>query len=87
MEEILREMKEDTPADQTKKKTFSTKLDQKYEDLFTYSLKAYDLYSQNLNAETKPNCRKVVNQLITYYQKKKQGDKVNFYQEKLSGLQ
>ena len=87
MEEILRDMKEDTPADQTKKKTFSTKLDQKYEDLFTYSLKAYDLYSQNLNAETKPNCRKVVNQLITYYQKKKQGDKVNFYQEKLSGLQ
>lgn len=86
MEEALRSMKEDTPAEQLKKKTFSAKLDQKYEELLTYSLKTYDLYSLNLNPETKTNCRKVLNQLIAYYQKKKLGDKVSFYQEKLKGL-
>jgi hypothetical protein len=86
MEETLKRMKEDTQAEQMKKKNFSAKLDQKYEELFTYSLKSYDLYSQNLNSETKSNCRKVLNQLVAYYQKKKQGDKVNYYQEKLKAL-
>lgn len=86
MEEVLRTMKEGTPAEQAKKKTFSAKLDQKYEELLTYSLKTYDLYAVNLNSDTKTNCRKVLNQLIAYYQKKKLGDKVSYYQEKLKGL-
>lgn len=86
IEESLREMKEETPADQTKKKNFSAKLDQKYEELFTYSQKAYDLYSQNITTETRPYCRKLANQLIAYYQKKKQADKVSYYREKLKTL-
>jgi hypothetical protein len=86
MEEALRGMKEDTPAEQIKKKNFSAKLDQEYEELLTYSLKAYDLYALNLNSETKANCSKVLKQLIAYYQKKKMGDKVSYYQEKLKGL-
>ena len=86
MEDVLREMKEDTPAEQSKKKIYAAKLDAKYEELLTYSLKAYELYSQNLQPETKNNCRKVLNQLITCYQKKKQVDKVSFYQEKLTNL-
>jgi hypothetical protein len=86
LEEDLHGMKEDTPVEQSKKKTLSSKLDQKYEDLLTYSQKAYDLYSQDPKAENKDNCRKVLNQLITYYQKKRQGDKVNYYQEKLRNL-
>jgi hypothetical protein len=86
MEERLRDMKEDTQAEQAKKKTFSSKLDQKYEELLLYSSKAYDLYSQNINSESKSNCRKLLGQLIAYYQKKKQGEKVNYYQEKLKGL-
>jgi hypothetical protein len=86
MEESLREMKEDTPAEQNKKKTVSSKIDTKYEELLTYSLKAFDLYSQNSQPDNKSNCRKLVNQLITYYQKRKQGDKVSYYQEKLRNL-
>jgi hypothetical protein len=86
MEEVFSGMKEDTPAEQTKKKNFGTKLDQKYEELLTYSLKAYDLYANNLTLETKTNCHKVLNQLIAYYQKKKLGDKVSYYQEKLKAL-
>ena len=86
MEDALRAMKEDTPAEQAKKKAFSSRLDQKYEELLIYSLKAYDIYSQKPEAETKNNCRKVLNQLIAYYQKKKQGEKVNYYLEKLKSL-
>jgi hypothetical protein len=86
MEEILRGMKEDTQAEQIKKKTFSTRLDQKYEELLLYSSKGYDLYSQNINSESKSNCRKLLGQLIAYYQKKKQGEKVNYYKEKLKAL-
>jgi hypothetical protein len=86
MEETLRGLKEDTPAEQAKKKTFSTKLDQKYEELLTYSLKAYELYSKDLKPATKEYCRKVLSQLIAYYQKKKQGDKMGYYQERLREL-
>jgi hypothetical protein len=86
MEEALRGMKEDTPAEQARKKTFSSKLDQKYEELLTYSLKAYELYSKNLTAENKDYCRKTLNQLIAYYQKKKQGDRVSYYEDKLKAL-
>jgi hypothetical protein len=86
MEEVFREMKEDTPAEQAKKKTFSSKLDQKYEELLTYSLKAYELYSKDLKTENKEYCRKALNQLIAYYQKKKQLDKAGYYQGKLKGL-
>jgi tetratricopeptide (TPR) repeat protein len=86
MEEALRGMKEGTPAEQTKKKAFSSKLDQKYEELLRYSLKAYELYSNDLKTENKEYCRKALNQLIAYYQKKKQGDKIGYYQEKLKAL-
>lgn len=86
MEETLRGLKEDTPAEQTKKKTFASKLDQKYEELLTYSLKAYELYIKDAGVETKEYCRKALNQLIVYYQKKKQGDKVAYYEEKLKDL-
>lgn len=86
MEEALSGMKENTPADQSKKKTYVAKLDQKYEELFTYSLKAYELYSQNPDAEAKQNSRKLLNQLIAYYKKRKQTDKANYYQDKLKAL-
>lgn len=86
LEQQLRQMKEDTPAEQAKKKTFSAKLDQKYEELLTYSLKTYEIFKQHPKPETKNNCRKALNQLIAYYQKKKQGDKVSYYQEKLKAL-
>ncbi len=86
MEELMREMKEDTQAEQTKKKTFSAKLDLKYEELLKYSLKAHDLYSVDIKSENRDSYRKVLNQLIAYYQKRKQGDRVNYYQERLRQL-
>lgn len=86
MEEALKTMKEDTPAEGAKKKTFSSKLDQKYEELLSYSLKAYELYSKDVKPGNKEYCRKALNQLIVYYQKKKQGERVSFYQEKLKEL-
>jgi hypothetical protein len=86
MEEALKIMKEDTPAEVAKKKIFSSKLDQKYEELLTYSLKAYELYSKDVKPGNKEYCRKALNQLIVYYQKKKQSERVSFYQEKLKEL-
>ena len=86
MEEAFQGMKEETPSEQSKKKVFSTKLDQKYEELLMYSLRAYELYSAGLDKDAKNNCRKALNQLISYYQKKKQGDRVAYYQEKLRNL-
>jgi len=87
MESDLKLMKEDTPAEQARKKALSTKLNQKYEDLLTYSQKTYELYTaQGLKADTKENCRKALNQLVVYYQKKKQADRVLYYQQKLKDL-
>jgi len=86
LEETLRDTKEDTPAEQSKKKALSSKLDQKYEELLAFSSKAYELYSKEANPDNREKCRKVLNQLIAYYQKKRQGDKVNYYQEKLTNL-
>jgi hypothetical protein len=84
MESDLKIMKEDTPQEQAKKKAAAAKLDQKYEELLSYSLKAYELYTtQDLRPEEKGNYRKVLNQLVLYYQKKKQAERVQFYQQKL----
>jgi hypothetical protein len=60
-----------------------------YEQLYAYSQKAYDLYTaegSNLKAEEKPNYRKVINNLIDYYQFKKQPTKAAEYQAKLKTL-
>jgi hypothetical protein len=84
MESDLRTMKEDTPAEQAKKKASVGKLDQKYEELLVYSQRAYELYSdKDLQNDEKANYRKAVNQLALYYQKKKQADKALYYQQKL----
>jgi hypothetical protein len=86
MEESLRLMKGTTPADVSKKKALNEQINKKYEDLYTYSLKAYELFGANekdLKAQDKANYRKVTNQLIDYHQRKKQADKVAMYQAKL----
>jgi hypothetical protein len=88
LEEALRAVKGTTPADQAKKKDLNAKIDKKFEELYTYSQKAYDLYSAeaSLKAQDKANYRKVINQLIDYYQKKKQTDKATALQAKLKTL-
>jgi hypothetical protein len=86
LEESLRAIKGTAAADVAKRKTLNESINKKYDDLHTYSLKAYEFFSANekdLKAQDKANYRKVVNQLIDYHQRKKQADKVAQYQAKL----
>ena len=88
LEDSLRLVRGNTPADQAKKKDINAKLDVKYESLNTYSQKAADMYAKEttLKAQDKANYRKVINQLIDYYTRKKQTDKVTALEEKLKTL-
>ena len=86
LEDALRRMKDDSADEQTKKKATNVKLEQKYEELHKYSFKAYERYILDLKPETKDNCKKVLNQLIVYYQKTGQADKVKYYQGRLKNL-
>jgi hypothetical protein len=89
LEETARLMKGTTAADLAKKKALNENINKKYEDLYTYSLKAYELFGEHekdLKAQDKANYRKVINQLIDYHQRKKQADKVALYQAKIKTL-
>ncbi len=89
LEESLRAVRGTTAADQAKKKDLNEKMNKKYDELYTYSFKAYNLFTDDyasLKAQDKANYRKVINQLIDYHQKKKQADKVTMYQDKLKTL-
>jgi hypothetical protein len=81
MDDALRLVRGTTAADQAKKKDILAKTDKRYEEFYPFALKAYELYTQD-----KANYRKVINQLIDYHQRKKQADKVAFYQDKLKTL-
>jgi hypothetical protein len=89
IEDSIRAVRGTTAADAAKKKEMNARLDAKYESLYTYSQKAYDLFTKDnhqLKAQEKANLRRVVNQLIDYHTRKKQADKVAFYQDKLKQL-
>lgn len=89
LDDSLRAIKGTTPADVAKRKELNARMDSKYETMYTYSQKAYDLFSAHeatMKAQDKANYRKVINQLIDYYSRKKQTDKVTFYQDKLKQL-
>ena len=89
LDDALRAVRGTTAADKAKKADLVAKTDKKYEEFYTYAQKAFDLYTQDnahTKAQDKANYRKVINQLVDYYQRKKQADKVAFYQEKLKSL-
>lgn len=88
IDDSLRAVKGTTPAAINKRKELNSLMNQKYEDMYTYSQKAYDLYSaeSNMQIRDKINYRKTISQLIDYYTRKKQNDKVAFYQDKLKQL-
>jgi hypothetical protein len=54
-----------------------------------YAQKAYDLYAAetNLKPADKANYRRVINAMIDFHSRKKQMDKVTFYQNKLKEVQ
>jgi len=88
LEEAQRAIKGTAAADVAKKKDLTAKIDKKYDELYTYSQKANDLYGAeaNMKGQDKVNYRKVINQLIDYHQRKKQADKVTALQAKLKTL-
>jgi len=89
IDDQIREVKGTTPAAVAKRKELNAKEAAKYEEMYPYAVKAYELYNAdlaNLKAVDKANMRKVINQLIDYHQRKKQADKVTFYQDRLKSL-
>lgn len=89
LEEEKRNVKGTAAADVAKKKDLDAKINQKYEELFTYSQKAFDLYSAqvDLKGSDKVYFREVTRDLVDYYQLKKNTAKVTEYQNKLKQLQ
>jgi hypothetical protein len=88
VEDALRAVKGNAPADAAKRRELNAKREKLYEEMLPYALKAYELYSQEttMKSQDKVNYRKAINELIDYYERKKQTDKVAFYQQKLKTL-
>lgn len=88
LDDALREVKGNTAADAAKKKDIRTQTDKKYEEFYTYAQKAYDMFGSQaeMSMRDKVNYRKIINELIDYYQRKKQNDKVAELQSKLKSL-
>ncbi|HWJ92886.1 MAG TPA: hypothetical protein VNR87_17345 [Flavisolibacter sp.] len=85
LEDARRMIRGTTPADVAKKKDLSGKINQKYEEMLPYALKAFDLYSAEttMKAQDKVNLRKVTEALADYYDQKKMTDKAKFYRDKI----
>ena len=89
VEDSLRNIRGTTAADNAKKKELNSRMDQHYEQMYTYSQAAYDIMlkeEDSLKTQDKANFRRVINQLVDYHTRKKQEDKVKFYQDKLKQL-
>jgi len=88
LEDVRREIKGNAPAAAAKRKDYNAQIDKKYDDLMNASQKAFDIYSAQteLKPQDKANLRKVTDQLIDYYARKKMNDKVTFYQNKKAAL-
>lgn len=85
LEDARRMIRGTTPADVAKKKDLTGKINQKYEEMLPYALKAFDLYSAEttMKAQDKVNLRKVTEALADYYDQKKMTDKAKFYRDKI----
>jgi hypothetical protein len=91
VEEGLRAIKGNTPAEAAKRKETNARRAEKYELLFKHSQRAYELYNQDLTSgkmksQDKANYRKTVLALVDYYQYKKQDAKAAELQAKLKSL-
>lgn len=88
LQDALRAVQGNSPASAAKRRDYNTKISAKYEEMLGYAQKSYDLYTAdtNLKIQDKANLRKVIDELIDYYERKKQQDKVTFYTNKLKSL-
>ena len=72
--------------EEEKKKILRLRIDQKYEELYRFSKKAFDLYTVNPGPVNKENYKKLISQLVNYYQHKNQPAQAAEYEERLRGL-
>ncbi|MFL5810428.1 MAG: hypothetical protein ACJ749_12965, partial [Flavisolibacter sp.] len=89
LEDSLRAVKGTTAADAAKRKDINARMDAKYESLYTYAQKSADIYAQELatlKPQDKANYKKSINQLIDYYTRKKQTDKIPPLEAKLKEI-
>lgn len=89
LDDQLRAVKGTDAAANNKRKDIRAKTDVKFEEMAKHSQAAYDMYVKDeasLKSADKANYRRVINQLIDYHTRKKQMDKVAFYQEKLKNV-
>lgn len=88
LEDARRALVGNAPATAAKRKDMNGQIDKKYDDLANASQKAFDLFSAQaeLKGADKTNYRKVTDQLIDYYTRKKMTDKVTFYQNKKAAI-
>ena len=88
LEDERRAITGNTPAAAAKRKDLNAKVDAKYDQMAAASQKAFDIYSNQTEFKTqdKVNYRKINDQLIDYYNRKKAADKVTFYQNKKAAI-
>lgn len=88
LEDARRGLVGNAPATAAKRKDMNAQIDKKYDDMAAASQKAFDVYAAQteLKSQDKTNYRKVTDQLIDYYTRKKMNDKVTFYQNKKAAM-
>jgi len=76
------------PEDVKKKQDLNKTIEAKYEELFPFTLAAYQEYENNdtLKDADKANFRNVANLLSDYYRMKKQADKAKVYEDKAKSI-
>lgn len=88
LEDARRAIAGNTPAAAAKRKDMNAQVDKKYDEMAAESQKAFDIYTAqtDMKPQDKTNYRKVTDQLIDYYTRKKAADKVTFYQNKKAAI-
>jgi hypothetical protein len=88
MEDARRALVGNAPATAAKRKEMNAQIDKKYDQMAEASQKAFDIFSAqtDMKAQDKTNLRRVSDQLIDYYTRKKMNDKVTFYQNKKAAI-
>ena len=88
LEDARRALVGNAPATAAKRKELNAQIDKKYDEMAEASQKALDIFSaqSELKPQDKSNMRRVTDQLIDYYTRKKMNDKVTFYQNKKAAI-
>ncbi len=76
------------PEDVQRKKQFTTAINTNFEAMLPYATKAEEAYSSTatLKSDEKANYKKVLDNLVEYYEYKKQPEKAKLYQDKIKGI-